>query len=84
MIERFLDAGHRIGWVTGDEVYGGNPKLRVALGKRGPGHVLAVASSAEVATGAGTLRADAPARRSRGRRCAGWLPAVDGPAVGGV
>jgi hypothetical protein len=30
MIERFLDAGHRIGWVTGDEVYGGNPKLRAA------------------------------------------------------
>jgi SRSO17 transposase len=27
MIERFLDAGHHIGWVTGDEVYGGNPKL---------------------------------------------------------
>lgn len=27
MIERFLDAGHRVGWVTGDEVYGGNPKL---------------------------------------------------------
>jgi SRSO17 transposase len=30
MIERCLDAGHRIGWVTGDEVYGGNPKLRAA------------------------------------------------------
>ncbi len=25
MIERFLVAGHRIGWVAGDEVYGGNP-----------------------------------------------------------
>ncbi|GLY79212.1 hypothetical protein Airi01_074790 [Actinoallomurus iriomotensis] len=28
MIERFLNAGHHVGWVTGDEVYGGNPKLR--------------------------------------------------------
>ncbi|MFG3044544.1 transposase [Streptomyces sp. NPDC048241] len=35
MIKRCLDAGHRIGWVTGDEVYGGNPKLRAALEERG-------------------------------------------------
>ncbi|MBT2363941.1 IS701 family transposase [Streptomyces sp. ISL-10] len=59
MIERFLDAGHHVGWVTGDEVYGGNPKLREALEERGIGYVLAVACSAEVATGAGTFRADA-------------------------
>ncbi|MCX4588829.1 IS701 family transposase [Streptomyces sp. NBC_01549] len=63
MIERFLDAGHRIDWVTGDEVYGGNPKLRSALEKRGLGYVLAVACSAEVTTGAGTFRADALARK---------------------
>lgn len=43
----------------GDEVYGGNPKLRAALEERGIGYVLAVACSAEVATGAGTFRADA-------------------------
>jgi hypothetical protein len=24
-LARFLDTGHRVGWVTGDEVYGGNP-----------------------------------------------------------
>jgi SRSO17 transposase len=59
MIERFLNAGHRIGWVTGDEVYGGNPKPRAALEERGIGYVLAVACSAEVPTGAGTFRADA-------------------------
>ncbi|WP_079051630.1 IS701 family transposase [Streptomyces curacoi] len=58
MIERFLDAGHHIGWVTGDEVYGSNPKLRAALEKRGLGYVLAVACSAEVPTGAGKFRAD--------------------------
>lgn len=34
MIGRFLDAGHRVGWVAGDEVYGGNPKLRSALEER--------------------------------------------------
>ncbi|SCF98627.1 SRSO17 transposase [Streptomyces sp. Ncost-T10-10d] len=58
MIERFLDAGHHVGWVTGDEVYGGNPKLRTALEERGIGYVLAVACSAEVTTGAGRFRAD--------------------------
>jgi hypothetical protein len=46
MIGRFLDAGHRVGWVAGDEVYGGNPKLRSALEDRGVGYVLAVACSA--------------------------------------
>ncbi|SCF97430.1 hypothetical protein GA0115258_120114, partial [Streptomyces sp. LamerLS-31b] len=44
--------------MTGDEVYGGNPKVRSALEKRGLGYVLAVACSAEVTTGAGTFRAD--------------------------
>lgn len=63
MIERFLEAGHRVGWVTGDEVYGGNPKLRTALEERGIGYVLAVACSAEVITGAGTFRAEALARK---------------------
>lgn len=58
MIERFLDAGHRVGWVAGDEVYGGNPKLRSALEERGLGYVLAVACSAEATTKAGKFRAD--------------------------
>ncbi|MFF3942719.1 transposase [Streptomyces phaeofaciens] len=46
MIERpprILDAGHRAAWITGDEVYGGNPKLRAALEARGSSHVLAIA-----------------------------------------
>ncbi|MFZ4131141.1 IS701 family transposase [Streptomyces cellulosae] len=59
MIERFLDAGHRVGWATGDEVYGGSPRLRSALEKRGVGYVLAGACSAEVITHAGKFRADA-------------------------
>jgi SRSO17 transposase len=63
MIERFCRAGHRVGWVTADEVYGGNPKLRSALEERGLGYVLAVACSAEVTTGAGRFRADALAAK---------------------
>jgi SRSO17 transposase len=65
MIERFLDVGstHRVDWVTGDEVYGGNPKLRAALEERGLGYVLAVACSAEVTTDAGKFRADALVRK---------------------
>lgn len=58
VIERFLDTGHRVGWATGDEVCGGNPKLRSALENRAIGRVLAVARSAEMTTGAGTFRAD--------------------------
>ncbi|MGW1696846.1 IS701 family transposase, partial [Streptomyces sp. NPDC002399] len=58
MVTRFLDAGHRAAWVAGDEVYGGNPKLRETLEERGTGYVLAVACSHEVTTGAGKFRAD--------------------------
>ncbi|MFD6918443.1 IS701 family transposase [Streptomyces virginiae] len=63
MIERFLNAGHRVGWVAGDEVYGGNPKLRAALEEGGVSYVLAVACSAEMTTSAGTFRADALVRK---------------------
>jgi SRSO17 transposase len=51
MVARFLDAGHQAAWVAGDEVYGGNPKLRTALEERGTGYVLAAACSHEVTTG---------------------------------
>ncbi|MGA5064257.1 IS701 family transposase [Streptomyces exfoliatus] len=63
MVTRFLDAGHRAAWVAGDEVYGGNPRLRTALEERGTGYVLAVACSHEVTTGAGRFRADMLARK---------------------
>jgi len=65
MIERFQDAGHHVGWVTGDEVYGGKPKLRTALEDRGIGYVLAGACSAEVPTGAGRFRRRHHQARSR-------------------
>ncbi|PYC87578.1 IS701 family transposase [Streptomyces tateyamensis] len=63
MITRFLDAGHRSPWVAGDEVYGGNPKLRTALEERGTGYVLAVACNHEVTTRAGKFRADILAKK---------------------
>jgi SRSO17 transposase len=63
MVTRFLDAGHRAAWTAGDEVYGGNPKLRTALEERGTGYVLAVARSHEVTTKAGKLRADTLAKK---------------------
>ncbi|WP_411083268.1 IS701 family transposase [Streptomyces sp. cmx-18-6] len=63
MIGRFLDAGHRVGWVAGDEVYGGNPSLPSVLENRQVGYVLAVACSHEVTTGAGKFRADALAAK---------------------
>ncbi|MFJ8993968.1 IS701 family transposase [Streptomyces sp. NPDC102279] len=63
MITRFLDAGHQAAWVAGDEVYGGNPKLRTALEERGTAYVLAVACSHEVTTSAGKFSADTLAKK---------------------
>ncbi|GAA2459862.1 hypothetical protein GCM10010405_50130 [Streptomyces macrosporus] len=68
MIGRFLDAGHHVGWVAGDEVYGGNSKPRTALEDRGVGYVLAVACSHEATTGAGKFRADALTAKAPGPR----------------
>jgi SRSO17 transposase len=45
MLERALDAGVPAGWVAGDEVYGGDRRLRVWLEERGVAHVLAVKRS---------------------------------------
>lgn len=77
MIGRFPDAGHQVGRVPGDEVYGGDPKPRSALGERKIGYVLAVACSAEVTTGAGKFRADALAAKVP-RRAWQKLPAGAG------
>ena len=42
MLARALDAGVPCGWVAGDEVYGGDRRLRVWLEERDVPHVLAV------------------------------------------
>ncbi|MGW5172623.1 IS701 family transposase [Streptomyces nodosus] len=58
MIHRALDAGIRASWVTGDEVYGGNPQLRESLEQRRIGYIMAVACSDQITTRAGRIRAD--------------------------
>jgi SRSO17 transposase len=63
MISRALDAGTPAGWVTGDEVYGTDPGLRAGLEERQVSYVLAVAKSHPVAISAGSVRADALARK---------------------
>lgn len=51
-------------WVTGDEVYGGDPNLRAWLESTGTGYVLAISKSTRVAfTRAGTARADDALKR---------------------
>ena len=45
MLARAFDAGVPAAWVTGDEVYGGDRRLRVWLEERGVAHVLAVKCS---------------------------------------
>jgi SRSO17 transposase len=45
MLERALDAGVPAAWVTGDEIYGGDRRLRVWLEERHVAHVLAVKST---------------------------------------
>lgn len=45
MLERAIEAGVPASWVTGDEVYGGDRRLRVWLEQQGIPHVLAVRSN---------------------------------------
>ncbi|MFJ4896126.1 IS701 family transposase [Streptomyces sp. NPDC088788] len=59
MIGRALDAGTPARWVAGDEVYGDNPHLRTAPEHRQFGYVLAVSSTHQVSTAAGTCLARA-------------------------
>ena len=65
MIAAALDAGIATSWVTGDEAYGQDPRLRAALEARGTGYVLAVACSTRVSINHGrtAFRADAVAGR---------------------
>jgi hypothetical protein len=52
------------GWVTGDEVYGADPRLRAAVRGHQLGYVLAVSANRRVPTHAGPIRVDAlPAPR---------------------
>jgi SRSO17 transposase len=65
MIAAALDAGVQAPWVTGDEAYGQDPRLRARLEEAGIGHVMAVACSTRVRINAGRtpVRADTVAGR---------------------
>jgi SRSO17 transposase len=65
MIAAALDAGVKAPWVTGDEAYGQDPRLRAALEARGTGYVMAVACSTRVRINHGRtlVRADTVAER---------------------
>ncbi|MFE2281915.1 IS701 family transposase [Streptomyces sp. NPDC059454] len=65
MIAAALDAGITASWVTGDEAYGQDPRLRAALEARGTGYVMAVACSTRVRINSGRtpVRADSAAGR---------------------
>jgi len=58
MIERAVRAGVPFSWVAGDEVYGGNPKLRSWLEEQEIAYVMAVACNDVIPTAAGGIRAD--------------------------
>ncbi|MFB7616473.1 IS701 family transposase [Kitasatospora sp. NPDC056181] len=57
MIAQALDSGVSAAWVTGDEVYGGDPHLSAELESRQIGYVLAVSRKRPIATRAGAFRA---------------------------
>jgi hypothetical protein len=63
MIERAVAARVPFSWVAGDEVYGGNPKLRGWLEEQEIPYVMAVACSEIISTAAGGMRADELAAR---------------------
>lgn len=90
MLERFWAGGHKAGWVTGDEVYGGNPALLSMIATHGRGYVMAVSCRTEVHTPVGKFRVDVLMRMvprrgwqqlsagagAKGPRCYDWA-AVD-------
>jgi SRSO17 transposase len=61
MLARALEAGVPAGWVTGDEVYGGDRRLRLALEERGQPFVLGAKSSEPLWAGTERGPAQVPA-----------------------
>ncbi|GAA1959346.1 IS701 family transposase [Catenulispora subtropica] len=99
IVQRTVAADAVPGFVTGDEVYGNDPRLRAGLEQLGIGYVLAVASTATVAlatgpVGAAVLAAGLPeeswqlrsaGQGSKGQRWYQWayLSLEERPPAGG-
>jgi SRSO17 transposase len=62
MLERALDAGVPAGWVTADEVYGGDARLRAFLEQRDVAYVLAVKATQPLWAASAQGPAEVPAR----------------------
>ena len=58
LIARAVAAEIPAAWVAGDEVYGADPALRVAIRSHGLGYVLGVSANRRVPTPAGPIRVD--------------------------
>ena len=58
MLVRPCCAGVPARWVTGDEVYGADPRLRAEWRPTGSGYVLAIGCDRRIPTDAGPIRAD--------------------------
>ncbi|MGW4559456.1 IS701 family transposase [Streptomyces sp. NPDC004365] len=97
MITQALDAGVATEWVTGDEVYGGDPHLSAELERRQVGYVLAVSRKRPIPTRGGVIDAGVLARclpknawqrlsagdGAKGRRYYDWAQVeIDAPKEG--
>jgi len=69
MLWRALDAGMRASWVTGDTVYGSNPKLRAGLEARSQAYALGVRSHEWVEVSGQRVRVD---RLAKGLPASQW------------
>ena len=58
LIDRAVQAKTPAAWVTADEVYGADPKLRAAIRGHHLGYVLAISANRHVPTTAGAIRVD--------------------------
>jgi SRSO17 transposase len=84
MLERAMAAGVPFGWVTGDEVYGGDRRLRLWLEEHGLAHLLAIKATEPLwaATDRGPAQVSAAALVA-GLPTTAWVPLSAGDGAKG-
>jgi SRSO17 transposase len=80
MLWRTLEAGVKVSWVTGDTVYGSNPKLRAGLEARSQAYALGVRCHEWVEVGGQRVRVD---RLAKGLSASQWQPLSAGAGAKG-